>query len=57
MSNPRIIPTPPIIQDSRVLKQHEMDDNITLFETWGEFKNFCHKDERTVDDYIMCHEK
>ena len=28
-----------------------------MFETWGEFKNFCRKDGKTVDDYIMCHEK
>ena len=53
MFNPSIIPTPPIIQDSRVLKQHhEIDDNITVFETWGEFKIFCRKDGKTVDDYI-----
>ena len=41
-----------------LLKQHyEKDDNTTAFETWKEFKNFCHKDGQTVDDYIMCYEK
>ena len=40
-----------------LLKQHENDDNITAFETWGEFKNFCCKDGQTVGDYVMCHEK
>ena len=36
------------------LKQHhEKDDNITAFETWGEFKNFCSKDGQTVDDLCV----
>ena len=54
MSNPPIIPTPPIIQDSRVLKQHhEKDDNITVFETWGGFKIFVVKMEKLLV-IILC---
>ena len=32
---------------------NEKDDNITAFETWGEFKTFCSKDGQTVDDLCV----